>query len=436
MRNNAIFVTFGLQCIMGVATAYYYYTTNGGFTNTCQTQTCLVCNTIGQYKQNCGANSHTDPGTCVSCTGLPTGGQWTTHGYFDNSCDFKCVDGYFKNNSLCYIAMSKVTLASVVEVPLQVEEFNQTAFIIALAQASNCSTCTSPYTNPAICGSCEININSITKKGLRRLLTFSFMVNFSIDIVMSTTDAVKLETTTPPDTLATNIATELSNQLETAPITVTSATVTVAESPPFLPPQPTTNTAVLTTSTAVVTTHSITTAIASTSKIPTTTTKLTSSTTSPSTTTTKLTSSTASPSTTRTQLATTSMPPPTISSTTRWVTTSSTATASVINTTKLTTTTTTTTTQIPLSPSLPSTTAASGSSVDSNLGIIIGAAAGGGVFLIALISLLVYFLSGNTDIPIPALETDASAEQGILYFNQHGAPALRLSVEPPVYRLY
>ena len=154
---------FVIQIFTIPSSAYYYYTSHGNFNNSCKVQSCQICNTLGTYRQNCSANSHTDPGTCVSCTGLPNGGLWTTHGWFNNSCSFECEAGYFKNNSLCYVAMAKVTLAAVLEVPQQLDEFNRTAFILALAKASNCSTCTSLYTDPAICGFCKIFVNNVTR---------------------------------------------------------------------------------------------------------------------------------------------------------------------------------------------------------------------------------------------------------------------------------
>jgi hypothetical protein len=45
---------------------------------------CAVC-PVGQYKTGC---SGTSPGSCTSCTGLPSGANWITQGYFNNSCRY------------------------------------------------------------------------------------------------------------------------------------------------------------------------------------------------------------------------------------------------------------------------------------------------------------------------------------------------------------
>jgi len=74
------------------------------------------------------------------------------------------------------------------------------------------------------------------------------------------------------------------------------------------------------------------------------------------------------------------------------------------------------------------------------MGIIIGAAAGGAAVLIAGISAVVYFLSGNNSDSSKAgagkVGFKASADERMFYLNQYGGLALRLDVDPPVYRLY
>lgn len=83
----------------------YYYSTHGGYDNACLFQYCEPCAQVGFYKKDCGGGY---PGECAPCTGLPSGGVWTTHGWYNNSCEFECKDVYYRHNLLCYMNVSLV----------------------------------------------------------------------------------------------------------------------------------------------------------------------------------------------------------------------------------------------------------------------------------------------------------------------------------------
>ena len=178
-----LFLIYFLQAMIDLVLTQqnFFYSSDGGYSNTCFIQICQICPTVGQYRQNCGANSHSDPGSCVPCTNLPTGGQWTSHGWFNNSCNFNCTQGYVKNNSFCYQLMSEVSFKLQTTITTETDTlFNRTAFILALAKVSGCGTCTYWDTDPAICGYCRIFIDNVTKV---KLDTWTGSVVFATSVV-------------------------------------------------------------------------------------------------------------------------------------------------------------------------------------------------------------------------------------------------------------
>jgi len=409
-----LFLLVALSLSTTEALQDFYYTSNGGNANMCPIQICQTCATAGQYKVNCGDKNRTDPGQCVNCTGLPSGGVWVTHGWFNNTCEFNCSTGYLKNNSQCYVLMSQVKFASVMQVPVAsaVEPFNRTAFILAVAKASKCATCTSLYTDPAVCGFCKIFVNNVTlKTTARRLLAASYIVDWNIDITMPSTEATTSPVTTNPTNFANQLATSISTEMKTEPVTVTSTKVTVTETAPLLPSQ------LLTTPPPPVFTTT-TTAQA----IPATTTKQP--TTQPATTTTKQPTTTTLQPTTSTIKPTTTSIAPTTSSTTQPPATTSTAKAP-----------TTTTAASPGTP--PPQTTSKPSEESSNIGMIVGAAAGGGALLLLIIIVAVVFTinSSTQNTPPVAKPAAASAEGKLFFVNTKGDPVIRLHVDHPLYRL-
>lgn len=353
----------------------FFYSSDGGYSNTCAIQICQICPTIGQYRQNCGANSHSDPGSCVACTNLPTGGQWTSHGWFNNSCEFNCTYGYVKNNSLCYQLMSEVsfklesTITKAVETP-----FNRTAFIFALAKASQCGTCTQWENDPAVCGFCRIFIDNITKvtTPTRRLLSTSYVVGYRLVMIVPTTEVAK--TTSPAqvtnltNTISSNLAQELGSS---TPVTTSTTNVTVKDTVSVNPPPPPLVTT--STSTSIVLVQTTTT-----QSIPTTT------------------------------------QAPLVGTTSTPVSTTQGAVA-------------------------PQPTAAPAETPSSNMALI-GGAAGGGVFLLVLISLVGVLLERQSHkqpkVEPPAKPTAQAADSGLMYHRGDGLLELRVRVVPPVYRIY
>lgn len=88
--------------------ANYWYSTDGGFLNSCGSQPCGTCNP-GYYRSGCGnsvtgsatsALGYADPGTCMQCTLKPlnSGYKSTYTATFQNSdCPFDCSYGYALN---------------------------------------------------------------------------------------------------------------------------------------------------------------------------------------------------------------------------------------------------------------------------------------------------------------------------------------------------
>ena len=95
----------------------HYYTSNGGFGNTCESEPCPACST-GQYRSGCGNSGGTVPdaqkgssGTCESCTLKPANSSYASYpagGTFsDAACPFTCDSGYtLSANGLSCVATS------------------------------------------------------------------------------------------------------------------------------------------------------------------------------------------------------------------------------------------------------------------------------------------------------------------------------------------
>jgi len=86
-------------------------------------QYCEPCAWVGFYKKDCGGGY---PGECVACTGLPSGGVWTTHGWYNNSCEFECRGMSYRQNLLCYMNVSLAS-TSVLEMSTSVLEMSTSA---------------------------------------------------------------------------------------------------------------------------------------------------------------------------------------------------------------------------------------------------------------------------------------------------------------------
>jgi hypothetical protein len=71
------------------------------------------------------------------------------------------------------------SVALQVALPITKAQFNQTAFVLATANASGCGTCTNLTSDPAICSRCKIALAVADTPAARRLLT-GITVNVSI----------------------------------------------------------------------------------------------------------------------------------------------------------------------------------------------------------------------------------------------------------------
>lgn len=89
----------------------HYYTSHGGFDNTCQSAPCPTCNT-GHYRSGCGNSGETvtdaqkaSDGTCRPCTLKPANSVYDSYpvgGTFsDASCPFSCNQGFVLSGGSC-----------------------------------------------------------------------------------------------------------------------------------------------------------------------------------------------------------------------------------------------------------------------------------------------------------------------------------------------
>ena len=106
-------VTLIWCCAIGVAAGLdlnFYYSDNGGYTNSCPSEKCLPCGK-GQYRSGCGNTGagtsdlqKASPGSCEACTARANSvwDDYPASGTFNaDSCPFSCITGFSKSGSAC-----------------------------------------------------------------------------------------------------------------------------------------------------------------------------------------------------------------------------------------------------------------------------------------------------------------------------------------------
>lgn len=219
-----------------------YFSGAGNFTNKCPTRECTRCG-VGYFKQAC---ANVSMGYCAACTGLPLNANWTTDGWFNNSCNFTCHDGFVRSpGPWCSQIIKRYTIDFQCSITIAIAPnatfnatFNMTEYITAVASQAKCGACSNVSYSPVTCGVCRLyyNYSSPVRIVYRRLLAGASRVDVDTRITVDDNKGLA-------DAAATSItASSLSAQLTsvaslsvTTPPTVAVQTIVV---PPPAPPPP------------------------------------------------------------------------------------------------------------------------------------------------------------------------------------------------------
>lgn len=228
-------------------TSTNYFSTHGAFNNSCKVTECSTCGT-GLYRLGC---ANASLGVCANCTKIPNA-TLTSHGWFNNSCNFTCDEGFVAAGRSC----SQVLILYSISFPASItllnntnQSFNLTTYINAVASLAGCGVCNNVSQNPTTCGSCTVlyAYNSSIPAVFRRLLSSGSVVNVETTITLQNKSQATAAVSNINSANLNSRLSLLSNSnsgtvsVTKAP-TLTSQTVTVAPppvNPPVISPTPT-----------------------------------------------------------------------------------------------------------------------------------------------------------------------------------------------------
>lgn len=221
-----------------------YFSGPGNFTNKCPTLECARCG-VGYFRQAC-ANVST--GYCAECTGLPQNANWTTDGWFNNSCNFTCYDGFVRSpGPWCSQIIKRYTVNFQVSITLAIAlnstteaTFNMTEYITAVASQAKCGACSNFSFSPVACGVCQIayNYSSPVRIVYRRLLAGTNRIDVDTKITVDNNQALAdaAATSITTTTLSSKITSSASLTVTTAPKVAVQTIVVPPPAPPPAPP--------------------------------------------------------------------------------------------------------------------------------------------------------------------------------------------------------
>ena len=255
---------FSSMCRPGAAqNAYpYYFSGSGTFTDNCPMAVCETC-PIGQWRKDCGEDTaHINAGICANCDQTLNGGVFTSHGYFNNSCSFACLNGYASNPSGCVAiaTTSNTGAAATTGVTTKTPTTTAAAAVTTVIPITTASVGTTAATTINIATTIPAATTTKTATTIPATTT-----NTATTIPAATT--TKTATTIPATT--TNTATTIQATTTTIPATTTNVIPTTAAAATTAAPPTTTTTTPTTTPRPVTTTQLPTTSTAA--IIPTTT---------------------------------------------------------------------------------------------------------------------------------------------------------------------
>jgi hypothetical protein len=228
------------------ARATSYFSTHGAFNNSCKVRECSTCGT-GQYRLGC---ANASLGTCANCTKIPNA-TLTSHGWFNNSCNFTCNEGFVASGSSCrqVIVIYSVSFPTSITLLNSTNQiFNLTTFINAVAGLAGCGVCGNVSRNPTTCGLCTVlySYNASIPAVFRRLLSSGSVVK--VDTTISVNDkaqATAAVSNINSEALNTRLSQLGNSNAGTASVTkaptLTTQTTVIAPppvNPPVNPPTP------------------------------------------------------------------------------------------------------------------------------------------------------------------------------------------------------
>ena len=222
------------------AHATSYFSTHGAFNNSCKVRECSTCGT-GQYRLGC---ANASLGTCANCTKIPNA-TLASHGWFNNSCNFTCNEGFMASGSSCRQVIVKYSVSfptSIILLNSTNQTFNLTTFINAVAGLAGCGMCRNVSQNPTTCGLCTVlySYNASIPAVFRRLLSSGSVVKVDTTIsVNDKTQATAAVSNINSEALNTRLSQLGSSNSGTASVTTpTLTTQTIVIAPPPVNPPP------------------------------------------------------------------------------------------------------------------------------------------------------------------------------------------------------